>query len=209
MNLKIENNDQRIVRIPFNIRGFHDLKFKYKKKVLLSMFLSFNLSAFMAQSQVVSNSYLEQYQKTNPSLHYSYENEKQTHNYSNNWDFDGDNINDEVYFIGNGGAHLYYFLRIVLSSDKIFRNFNFLQLDLPVLPTEVELLLRDYNPETSAANFAVFDDGQDKTSDLFVRLDEKTFQLCETILRKNGIKTRFVLVSIRNGAPIFRDFVPR
>lgn len=68
-----------------------------------------------------------QLRKSNPTLTYSYDNISQIHNYSNNWDFDKDGIKDELYFVGTGGAHLYYFLKVVLSTDKKSREFNFIE----------------------------------------------------------------------------------
>src|SRR5688500_10540773 len=42
-------------------------------------------------------------------LNYSYDPATQTHNYSKNWDFDSDGETDSLYFIGTGGAHLYFY----------------------------------------------------------------------------------------------------
>jgi len=80
--------------------------------LLTSMLLTFStLIAFSQQKNQLSNSFESQYRKSNPTLKYSYDNISQIHNYSNNWDFDNDGVKDEIYFIGTGGAHLFFFLK--------------------------------------------------------------------------------------------------
>ena len=74
----------------------------------------------------VANSFEEVLKRTCPLLKYSYNDSSQTHNYSGNWDFDADGKADELYFIGNGGAHLYFHLRIILSSDELENYFQFI-----------------------------------------------------------------------------------
>lgn len=46
-------------------------------------------------------------------------------NWLDKFDFDGDSINDHVYFDFTGGAHCCYKINIVLSSDKTERKFPF------------------------------------------------------------------------------------
>src|SRR3954468_9577532 len=61
-----------------------------------------------------------------------------SYNYSNMWDLDGDDKSDSLYLVGNGGAHVYYFLRIKLSSQNTTQEFTSIQIDLPyVLKPEV------------------------------------------------------------------------
>lgn len=90
----------------------------------MRLFATFILNAisFAAYSQhiekidIPSNSFENEYRISNPTLNYSYDEISQIHNYSNNWDFDNDGIKDQIYFVGTSGAHVYYFLRVVLSS---------------------------------------------------------------------------------------------
>jgi len=51
-------------------------------------------------------------------IKYQYDAESQTHNYSGNFDFDGDFLTDSLYLLGNDGAHLLYSPEIILSSTK-------------------------------------------------------------------------------------------
>ena len=107
----------------------------------LSVIVTFilNVLSFAVYSQhsvdfdIPSNSFENEYRISNPSLKYSYDEISQIHNYSHNWDFDNDGIKDELYFVGTGGAHIFYFLRVVLSSDKKVRDVNFIQSDFPLL----------------------------------------------------------------------------
>lgn len=46
-------------------------------------------------------------------------------NWLDKFDFDGDSINDHIYFDFSGGAHCCYKINIVLSSDKKERKFPF------------------------------------------------------------------------------------
>ena len=57
----------------------------------------------------------------------------QVHNYSRNFDFDGDIDSDSMYFVGTGGAHLYYYLKIRLSSTKKTYEFHDIQIDDPTV----------------------------------------------------------------------------
>ena len=57
----------------------------------------------------------------------------QVHNYSKNFDFDGDIDSDSMYFVGTGGAHLYYYLKIRLSSTKKTYEFHDIQIDDPTV----------------------------------------------------------------------------
>lgn len=92
-------------------------------------------------SEPVSNSLADHYRSTVPGLKYSYANDTRTHDYSGNWDLDSDGITDRVCFIGTGGAHLYYFLHIALSSDNSAQDLRFIETDTPVLlPTDSLLL---------------------------------------------------------------------
>ena len=86
-----------------------------------------------AQTDHITNSYKETYDVSFPKLKYSYDSSGQTHDYSGNWDFDGDKKSDSLYFIGNGGAHLYFHLRLILSSEGIVRDFQYLVSDFQCL----------------------------------------------------------------------------
>ncbi len=107
----------------------------------MRLFVTFILNVFTIavysqnadKLDINSNSFENEISLSNPELIYSFDEITQIHNYSHNWDFDNDRINDEIYFVGKGGAHIYYFLRVILSSDKKVRDLNIIQSDFPLL----------------------------------------------------------------------------
>ena len=92
-------------------------------KLILSItILCFFSRAALAQadSSLVRSPYKATMHRVHPRLRFSeIDNEAlRVLDYSGNWDIDGDGRKDSVLFIGNGGAHLYYHLRLRLSSEK-------------------------------------------------------------------------------------------
>ncbi|RQO30021.1 hypothetical protein DBR32_14035 [Taibaiella sp. KBW10] len=163
--------------------------------------------AARAQMQDLSNSFAPIYERTNTAVQYNYDEQKQIHDYTNNWDLDQDGIKDSVCFVGTGGAHLYFFLCIVLSGDKIVRNFDFLQSDFPVLSSAQKCAQQGFNPTEAEAPFAVFDFEHRGINSIFLRLDEASFLASQKNLSRKGIRTRYVLLSFPKGKPVFKDFV--
>lgn len=176
---------------------------------LLLLFIPFFLFATIAQSQtdsIFSNSFEQDYKLNNPSLQYAYDEKKQIHDYSNNWDLDNDGKKDRLYFIGTGGAHLYFYLRVILSSDNKVYNFPFLESDFPFLPSAETLSKKTFNPVNSKDWFAIYDYFKDNSSSIFIQLNESTFSSEKSILKKKGIKTDLVILSFKKGKPVFEDF---
>jgi hypothetical protein len=166
------------------------------KLFITSLLTILTLTAFSQRADSVrisSNSFEVNYRKSNPTLKYTYDNASQTHDYSNNWDFDKDGINDEVYFIGTGGARLYYFLKVILSTDHKPREFDFIQSDFPMLTA-----IDTFNFDKTPVGFVVTDFGKNLTPTIIVRLDKQTFDGNKE-LKKRNIKTENVLVSFENG----------
>ena len=64
-------------------------------------------------------------------VHYTYNKDGDFHNYSGNWDFDGDGTKDILLFVGNGGVHLSYMPLIVLSSFDSVYCFSSILVDFP------------------------------------------------------------------------------
>jgi hypothetical protein len=167
-------------------------------KFIFTIFLTIFTTTVYSQSfdslEIPSNSFESSYRKSNPNLMYKYDDISQTHNYSNNWDFDKDGINDELYFIGTGGAHLYYYLKVILSTDKLPREFDFIQSDFPFL-TATDTL----NMNKAPLGFVVADLETDMKPTVIVRLDDKTYQVNKNKLTKLRIKTRNIAISFENG----------
>jgi hypothetical protein len=167
-------------------------------KIAFTLFLtSLTFSAISQQINrldIPSNSFETAYHKSNPTLKYSYDNISQTHNYSGNWDFDKDGIKDGLYFVGMGGAHLYYYLKVILSSNRKAKEIKFIQSDFPFLTTNDHV-----NMEQAALGFVVANIGKDLTPTIIVRLDNSTFYANKKELMKNKIKTKKIAISFKNG----------
>lgn len=141
-------------------------------------------------NEIISNSFEQYYKRSQPALKYSYDNLSQSHNYSGNWDFDKDGKMDEVLFIGTGGAHAYYFLKVVLSSDHQPRAFPFIQTDFPVLNAN-----NGQNNKAATPGFAVISTNEKQVPAILVRLDDQSFygnrELQRRQLTKQGIVVSF------------------
>ena len=153
----------------------------------------------LAQSDLIlevpSNSYEKIYKKKYSNLNYSYNSYTQTHDYSNNWDFDGDGKKDKLFFIGDGGAHLYFHLQIWLSSDKKTYCFPFLAIDNPLLDKEVKLDSKG-KPNTFQ-QFVVADFDTDKLPEIYINLDKQSE--IPNNWKKRGLTSHQVIVDYSNG----------
>lgn len=99
-----------------------------------------------------------------------------------------------MYFVGKGGAHLYYYLKVILSSDKKTREFNFVQSDFPILIGTDTLKI-----EKTVSSFVVANLGKDLTPTIIVRLDDNTYYAVKKELTKLKIKSKNIAISFENG----------
>src|SRR5690606_38159535 len=106
---------------------------------------------------------------------------------------DQDGAADKLFFVGTGGAHLFYFLRIETSSNGKQKDFRFIESDFPVLPADSIMKSPGHRPNDQTF-FTVFDNDVNKKPTIFVRLDQQTFQSNRRQLRKKGIKTDLVTI---------------
>jgi len=171
------------------------------KNLLTTVAFIFLISSSYAQSadsEKTSNSFED---LVDSNIHYTYDESTQTHNYSGNWDLDGDGISDSLFFIGNGGAHLYYHLKVVLSKDKKPQDFEFLMLDMPVLSNITELK----KSSLLFPSFVVSDFDADGLYDVYLNFDV-TFSSIPGKWKKLGLSSRRVLVQYKNRSLIIKDF---
>jgi len=158
--------------------------------------LTFSQIASPVSAQVpepVSNSLADENARAFPSLKYVYVNESQTHDYSGNWDLDSDGIHDRICFIGTGGAHLYYFLQVTLSSDNRPQDFRFIQTDAPVL-MEADTLLSGNAP----MGFRVTDQ-KDGPPCIVVRLDRSTLAANRARFKRLNVNSDKVAIRFVKG----------
>ncbi|HEX2627785.1 MAG TPA: hypothetical protein VHM26_02195, partial [Chitinophagaceae bacterium] len=152
-----------------------------------------------SQEDSTSNSFAATYSKTHPDLKYVYDVAHQTHDYSGNWDFDKDGKTDDVLFVGTGGAHIYFYLRIVLSSDKVVRNYTHLNLDFPMLPGVEEL-----SQPNILNQFTVVDANLDGHNDILISLDK--FSLGSNWLKKHHLSSNTILITFKGTNIAFRNY---
>ena len=160
----------------------------------------------LAQSDSINgNSFKKWYQQHNPSLQYSYDVVQQIHNYSGNWDVDNDGKKDQVLFIGTGGAHLYFYLRVILSADSKIQNFPFLETDFPLLDADSIILKPNFNPAYSKAYFAVYNNSFDKAKAIYLQLDQSVFSTEKNKLKKKGNTSNKIELCFKKGKPVFKN----
>jgi hypothetical protein len=157
-----------------------------------------------SQHEIPTNSLEKIYKQRNASINYNYDNATQTHDYSGNWDFDSDGMNDGLLFIGSGGAHLYFSLKIILTSQKTAVAYPYIELDTPLLADNEVLKTVNYNPLTTYNQFAVYDFDKDGTSDIFIHLDQPTKNSKE--LQSQGITSENILLTYNNGKFKIRNY---
>jgi hypothetical protein len=149
-------------------------------------------------------SYKDYNKQNNPSVRYVYDAAAQTHNYSGNWDFDGDGRKDKLFFIGNGGAHIYFQLKIVLSSDKVNRDFPFLLIDMPYLGN-----VNDLKTESGILpllpQFVVYDFDEDGRDEVYINIDNAFTSVPEKWV-KRGVTSRYLLLDYKNRQMVIKDY---
>jgi hypothetical protein len=129
------------------------------------------------------------------NLKYMYNPETNTSNlsydYSNKWDLDGDGQKDSLFFIGNGGAHTYFFLRIVLSNDNKLRDFSSIKIDMPIISDQN---LPKESGKNSAVQFIPGDFDNNGTVDLYINFNN-SFSRIPKEWKKKGIVSKYVIIS--------------
>ena len=169
--------------------------------IILSSFISLHL---IAQPGDVSNSFKKTYATSFSTLTYSYDPATQTHNYSGNWDIDGDKKPDSVLFIGNGGAHLYFHLQLKLSSESKARDFPNLLTDFPMLDS-ISHFKKVYTPNQLYPAFVVHDFNDDGKMDIYLNTDIK-FAPIPPPWKRKGITLRNLLITYEKKEIVIRNF---
>jgi hypothetical protein len=125
-----------------------------------------------------------------------------SYNYSNKWDLDCDGINDSFFFIGNGGAHVYFYPRIILSSDHKTRDYPFMQLDMPYFLGKEEMEKYGRHP---AIQFVIDDLNKDGVLDIYLDFHDTLTPIPKS-WRQRGIKTKFIVMSFPRGKLKVSDY---
>lgn len=147
-------------------------------------FISWIFVPFWVAGQ--ENSYKRTLSEKYPGLLYSYIDSSQTHDYSGNWDLDGDGKKDGVLFVGNGGAHLFFHLRLVVG-DKVW-NLKWVEVDMPML-----------------GEFVVDDFDGDGRKEVYIRLGKDAEVPKEW--RKKGVKVGSLEIKCKEKQLSIRNFI--
>lgn len=139
------------------------------KRLIMMILLFILYEEVFSQDNILSNSFEGIFRN---NINYNYDEKLQIHNYSGNWDIDGDGVLDSIMFIGSGGAHLYYSLFINLSKKNKDYYFSFLSIDYPFLETIDQLINSD--SMDVFPKFVVHDFNHDGIADIFLNIDFRT-----------------------------------
>jgi hypothetical protein len=146
------------------------------------------------------------YRNSYPALNYTYNRYSNTHDYSGNWDFDGDGLPDKLFFTGNNGAHVYYHLIIVLSSDDVLRDFRWLYIDFPALGDKSELN-KPVDDATYFPQFVVDDFDGDGVKEIYISLDTLKWPIPD-VWKKHGVNSRRLLLKYNKGKILVENYKP-
>lgn len=125
-------------------------------------------------NRLPTNSFADYFKES--TVKYAYHDPSQIHDYSGNWDLDGDAVPDSVKFIGNGGAHLQYHLFLHLSKAKTGKAFPWLYTDFPLLESYASLKVRDSSNNT-LPKFVVHDFNGDGLKDIYLNAGDAGYPL--------------------------------
>lgn len=173
------------------------------KKLILITVLILNMVASYAQTDSLSNDGPPLINEEYAEHHYdsTLKVEILTYNYSNKWDLDGDGKNDAVLFVGNGGAHEYFHLRIELSSKPTISDFPGIEIDMPYY---VEIT-KNENWDKKVAQFVVSDFDNDGLKEIFLNIGNPGDFIPED-LKEKGITSSHVLIDYEEGQLWLRNF---
>ena len=144
------------------------------------------------------------YAKNNPTLKYSYNRYSYIHDYSGNWDIDGDGVPDKVLFLGNSGVHVYYHLVIILSTDDELRDFSWINIDMPVLGDASELAkLSDPCVQFAVGDFEVRGKPQ-----MYIGMDHSGRPVPDK-WKKRGVNSLRLLLCYEHGEIVVKNYKRR
>jgi len=153
-----------------------------------------------------SNSFYAYNKAHQPNLQYHYDSARQIHDYSGNWDLDADGTADSILFIGNGGAHLYFHLRIILSTHNSINDFPFLEFDMPYAGSIQDLEKASFYPPPALPQFIVHDFDKDGTDEIYLHLNTMESPI-PAAWQQKGLTSGYILLDCEAGKITLKNFV--
>lgn len=120
-----------------------------------------------------------------------------TYQYHDLGDLDGDGKWDSIAFIGNGGAHTYFHLRVQLSSSGTWTVYPTFSIDMPYWNKD--------KPCDSYFQFAVCDFDHDGLDEIYLDIDNP-FGHIPQHLKDEELTSKQLLVEFRKGNLRVKDF---
>ncbi len=152
-----------------------------------------------AQTIPFDENYVQIYNPYTQTINSSYD-------YSDLYDLDGDGKKDSLLFIGNGGAHVYYYLKIVTSSDQKTWAFPTAQIDFPYPETKQKLTKK---ASACFPQLMIDDLDGDKKDEIYLNfyedLYDDSYQI-PTEWKKQGVKSKRVILNFEKGKLLVKDY---
>ena len=120
-----------------------------------------------------------------------------TYQYFDICDLDNDGTNDLISFIGNGGAHTYYYPEIRLSSSNEIVTFKTFWIDMPYL-------LRD-NKIDEITQFLIVDYDKDGVNEIYLNINNPYGSIPKKMKQK-GLTSKSMIIEFENDQLIVKNY---
>lgn len=155
------------------------------------------LILFFCFNEVLGNNdtslYKQKFNLEGFDINYDFIESKLTHDFSNNWDFDGDSIIDQMSFVGVSGAGVYYYhLELKLSSEDSTRVYNDLFTSSPYYSNNIE---NDSLCGSVTPGFKIGDFNEDSKMDILYNIP----WLYSSTKEKYGLKSKCIIIYYKEG----------
>ena len=174
------------------------------KSLLLNIFLLLAAMNTYSQKDTSSQSVVET--PMNNWVQYLYnpiaKQKTLSYNYSNLWDFDNDGIKDSLVFMGNRGAHAYFYPQLKLTSLKEMLSYPSVLLDMPYFTIMQDSGIIIKHP---AIQLVIGDFDKNSTIEMYLNFDNNMGQIPAS-WKKAGIRKKTVILSCNKKQIVLRDY---
>jgi hypothetical protein len=107
-----------------------------------------------------------------------------------------------MFFIGNGGAHSYFYPKIILSSNGLSYDFTSVQIDMPYFNSIETLNYWKLNP---SVQFVVYDFNSNGSQDIYLNFNN-SFSNIPIDWKKQSVKTKKVILDFSKKKLSVKDY---